>query len=97
MKSNSQRPAKNRSVEKTKKGKYSPTLSVPHIEELIDSGMITIGMLGSVCVATAADDDMTYATLVRRRGESLAQLLVRLDHAVDNAISLGLFTDQLNR
>jgi len=33
---------------------------------------------------------------VRRRGESLSQLLVRLDHAIDKAFTLGIFTDEIN-
>jgi hypothetical protein len=35
--------------------------------------------------------------LVRRRGESLVQLLVRLDQAIDKALTLGIFTDEINR
>jgi acetylglutamate kinase len=72
-------------------------LSLPNIAELIDDGEITIGMLRPVgCVATAADEDCTYAMLVRRRGESLGQLLVRLDKAIDKALTLGIFTDEIN-
>ena len=49
------------------------------------------------CVATAADEDCTYVMLVRRRDESLLQLLSRLDQAIDKAITLGIFTDEINR
>jgi len=49
------------------------------------------------CVATAADEDISYATLVLRRGESLVQFLIRLDQALDKALTLGIFTDQINR
>jgi hypothetical protein len=71
---------------------------LPNIAELIDYGEITIGMLHSVgCVATAADEDCTYAMLVRRRGESLFQLLARLDQAIDKGLTLGIFTDEINR
>jgi hypothetical protein len=71
---------------------------LPNIAELIGSGEITIGMLHPVgCVATAADEDCTYAMLVRRRGESLLQLLARLDQAIDQALTLGIFTDEINR
>ncbi|HVP50210.1 MAG TPA: hypothetical protein VMT56_03205 [Candidatus Bathyarchaeia archaeon] len=37
-----------------------------------------------------------YAMLVRRRGESLVQLLSRLDQAIDKALTLGIFTDEIN-
>ncbi len=48
------------------------------------------------CVATAVDEDCTYAMLVRRRGESLFQLLTGLDQAIDKALNLGIFTDEIN-
>ena len=71
--------------------------SLSNIAELIEDGEITIGMLRPVgCVATAADEDCTYAMLVRRRGESLFQLLARLDQAIDKALTVGIFTDEIN-
>jgi hypothetical protein len=48
------------------------------------------------CVATAADEDRTYAMLVRRRGESLLRLLSRLDQAIDKALTLSIFTNEIN-
>jgi len=84
---------------KQKVGKSSPAsaLSLPHIAQLIESGDITIGMLRPVgCVATAADEDCTYAMLVRRRGESLFQLLARLDQAIEKALTDGICTDEIN-
>lgn len=72
-------------------------LSLPNIAELINHGDITIGTLRSVgCVATAADEDCTYAMLVRRRGETLSQLLVRLDRAIYKALAEDIFTDEIN-
>jgi len=35
--------------------------------------------------------------LVRRRGESLIQFLIRLDRAMHQTLTLGIFTDQINR
>lgn len=99
MESRSERPARTRSVKKKAKAERSAAaLSLPNIAQLIDDGEITIGMLHSVgCVATATDRDCTYAMLVRRRGESLVQLLTRLDKAIDQALTLGIFTDEINR
>jgi len=34
--------------------------------------------------------------LVRRRGETLAQLLARLDHAIDQALTEDIYTDEIN-
>ncbi len=98
MKSGTRRPAGNGTANKARSKNSAPELLLPGIEQLINyNGEITIGSLNSRCVATAADDELTYATLVRRRGESLHQLLKRLDKAVDNALTLGIFIDQLNR
>ena len=92
------RTARTRNVRKKAKANSSVAgLSLPNIAELIEDGEITIGMLRPVgCIATAADEDCTYAMLLRRRGESLSQLLVRLDHAIDKAFTLGIFTDEIN-
>lgn len=98
MESQNQRPVRKRSVKKGKAESPAEALALPDIAELIDYGEITIGRLSSVgCVATAADEDCTYAMLVRRRGESLTQLLVRLDQAIDKVETLGIFTDEINR
>ncbi len=97
MESRHQRSARTHSVKK-KAAAETPVaaLSLPNIAELIDYGEITIGRLGSVCMATAADEDCTYAMLVRRRGETLLQLLARLDQAIEKALTLGIFTDEIN-
>ena len=95
-----QRPSRRatRSV-KPKAAGNSPVaaLSLPNIAELIDYGEITVGVLRPVgCVATAADEDCTYAMLLRRRGESLFQLLARLDQAIEKALTDGICTDKIN-
>lgn len=98
MESRRQRAARTRSVKNEAKTDSSAVgLSLPNIAELIEDGDITIGRLRPIgCVATAADEDCTYAMLVRRRGESLLQFLVRLDQAIDKALTLGIFTDEIN-
>jgi hypothetical protein len=71
--------------------------SMPHIAELIDSGQITVGVMEPVgCVAVASQDGNTLAQLQRRKGETFLQLLTRLDQAVDNALTSGIFTDEIN-
>ncbi len=72
--------------------------SLPNLAELIDYGEITVGTLAPVgCVTVASDEDCTYAMLRRRKGETLLQLLSRLDQAIDKALTLGTFTDEINR
>ena len=72
--------------------------SLPNIEFLIDgNGEITIGGIASIpCAATAADEDQCFAMLVRRNGESLGQLLRRLDRAIEMAAEDEIFIDEIN-
>ena len=73
------------------------TLSLPHIAELISSGSIMIGVVRPVgCVAVANDEVNCLAMLKRCNGETLAQLLVRLDLAVGKAFTDDIFTDEIN-
>jgi hypothetical protein len=72
-------------------------VSLPNIEDLIAYGDITLGVLRPIgCVASAADADRCLAMLVRRRGETLGQLLTRLDRAIEKAINEDIFTDEIN-
>jgi len=67
-------------------------LSLPNIADLITYGEITVGVLDPVgCVAVATDEHNSLAMLVRRQDETLAQLLARLDQAIDKAL-----TDEIN-
>jgi hypothetical protein len=72
--------------------------SLPNIEFLIDgNGEITIGAIASIpCAATAADEDQCLAMLVRRDGETLGQLLIRLDRAVEIDAEDEAFIDEIN-
>ena len=97
METRRQHSARTHNINKTTESSVG-ALSLPNIAELIEDGEITIGMLRPAgFVATAADEDCSYAMLVRRRGESLFQLLARLDQAIDKALTLGIFTDEVNR
>ena len=70
---------------------------LPHIAELIIDGEITVGTLVPVgCVAIATDRHNTLAMLVRREGETLTQLLTRLDLAIGKAFTEEVFTDEIN-
>ena len=72
-------------------------LSLPHIAEFIDYGEITLGQMYPIgCVAVAADEHNSLAMLVRREGETLAQLLIRLDQAIAKALEDDIFTDEIN-
>ena len=73
-----------------------PELS--YIEETITHGAITIGVIPPLkeCVAIAHEGKNTLAMLKRRRGESLTELLSRLDIAIALAHTEDTFTDEIN-
>ena len=72
--------------------------SLRNLEALLDArGEITIGSIGPIpCVATASDDDITYATLQRRPGEPLGDLLDRLDATLAWAWENEELVDEIN-
>lgn len=72
--------------------------SLPNIESLIDGGGdVTIGRVGPIaCAATAANEHHSLAMLVRREGETLEQLLMRLEAAIEKAIEEEIFIDEIN-
>ena len=73
------------------------TVSLPNIENLITYGDITLGVLRPVgCITTAAGEDRCLAMLVRRRGETLVQFLMRLDKAIDKALTEDVYIDEIN-
>ena len=70
---------------------------LPHIAALIADGEITVGILNPVgCVAAATDGHNTLAMLKRRPDETLAQLLTRLDQAIERAWTEEIYTDEIN-
>jgi hypothetical protein len=73
------------------------SLPLPHIADFIEDGEITLGQMYPVgCVAIANDGHNTLAMLVRRNGETLAQILARLDQAIAKALDEDIFTDEIN-
>ena len=68
------------------------------IEWLVDGeGEITIGRVGRIrCAAVASDGHNALSMLVRRRGESLEDLLTRLDDAIRLAVEEDTYTDEIN-
>lgn len=70
-----------------------------NIEWLIaNHGSITIGDIGANvgCVAAAADQDLCYAMLAQRDGESLLELMGRLDRAIATASETSVTVDEIN-
>lgn len=56
-----------------------------------------MGILNPVgCVAVATDGHNTLAMLKRRPGETLTQLLTRLDQAIERAWTEEIHTDEIN-
>ena len=61
-------------------------------------GQITLGHVHPVrnCVATATDEAQCLAMLVQRDGETLDDLLHRLDAAIADAYDNDRFADEIN-
>jgi hypothetical protein len=71
--------------------------TLPSIEELLKYGQITLSNVSPVgCVAVAHDGRQTLAMLLLRNGESVTELLTRLDLAIAKALSEGIRTDEVN-
>ena len=73
---------------------------LPYIEETIARGAITIGVVPppplKQCVAIAHEGRHTLAMLKRQKGESLTELLSRLNLAIARAHTEDIFTDEIN-
>jgi len=75
----------------------SIVLTLPNIAELIQYGEITVGNKYPIGeIAVASDENNCLAMLVRRDGETLAQLLTRLDQAIAKAFNEDIYTDEIN-
>ena len=75
------------------------SLVLPNLEAFLEGDVpqISIGAIGPIqCAAVAADPHNMLAALVRRPGETLQQLLERLDAAVLLAMRQDIFTDDIN-
>lgn len=80
-------------------GRLSASIdALENIVALIDSGgQISLGELPPIpCAAVASDDNNCLAMLKRRSGESLHDLLIRLDAAIALACNEQEFTDEIN-
>ena len=75
-----------------------PTSPWPYLQGLIDAdGSFVIGRVDPIpCAAIASDDHVMYAAPVRRDGETLTQLLDRLDAALAKAFATDDYTDEIN-
>lgn len=77
---------------------FKPSSPWPHIEEFLESGgNIEIGRVSPLdYVAVASDEHTMLAALTRNAGETLMELIHRLDDAVDLALNEGTLTDEIN-
>ena len=76
---------------------HSLDQSLPYIGELMKRGQNTLGNVRPVgCVAVAHDGSQTVCMLLLREGETVTQLLTRLDLAIAKAFTEGARTDEVN-
>jgi hypothetical protein len=92
-------PQTNSRIDKEASGErvaFDPS-SLPHIADLIADGEIAFGVVEPMgCVATVTDESSCLAMLVRRDGETLGELLIRLDLAIARAFVDDICTDEVN-
>jgi hypothetical protein len=63
-----------------------------------NGGDLSIGSIGPIpCAAVASDEDSMLAAAVKRPGESLTELLLRVDAAIDKALNDQEYLDEINR
>ena len=75
----------------------SQDAALPYLTRFIEYRKITIGAMEPVGgVAIASEGRRTYVMLRRRGGETLDQLMTRLDHAIAKVVLEGTFTDEIN-
>jgi hypothetical protein len=71
----------------------------PHIAALLarTGGQIMLGRVAPIeGAAIAVDEQALIATLVRRDGESVNELLLRLESAIGAALHQGVVTNEVN-
>jgi hypothetical protein len=82
-------------IAKRRASAASPFANIEWVIE--DGGSIHVGGVGGIdCVASAADKDLCYAMLARREGETLLDLLRRLDKSIAIAAKTAETIDEIN-
>ena len=90
------RQAKRRTPRRLSGGKSSP---FPRLEAFVlgEDGTVSVGPIGPVaCAAVASDEHSMYVALQRRRGETLMQLLARLEMSLGPALDEDQYVDEIN-
>lgn len=87
--------ARTRSAEHVRTASASP---FPTLQDFIDyGGHIDVGRVYPLeCVAIANDEHTMYVALQRRKGESLMDLLTRLDASLKHCLDNEDFIDEIN-
>ena len=90
------RKAKRRTPRRLSGAKSSP---FPRLDAFVlgEDGNISIGRVGAIaCAAIASDEHCMYVALQRRRGETMMQLLARLEMALGPALEDHQYVDEIN-
>jgi hypothetical protein len=93
------RPRRGTAPRRVEESGFDPgAAELKYIAMLIDDGgQITLGALHPIpCVAVANDDHGSLAMLRRRPGESVPQLLVRLNDSIAIAVETDEMIDEIN-
>ena len=93
------RPHRGTASSRVETSQFDPgAAELKYIAMLIDDGgQITVGALHPIpCVAIANDDHGSLAMLQRRPGESIPQLLLRLNDSIALAVEADEMIDEIN-
>lgn len=68
------------------------------LQDFIDNGgQISIGRIAPIpCAAVANDDHVMYVAILKRKGESLVQLIERLDRTLADCLENETTVDEIN-
>jgi|GEM_PF-2454762 len=87
-----------KSAKQKKRSKTASAVPFPTLQEFIDyGGHIDLGRIRPIeCAAIASDEHTMYVALQRRSGETLIDLLSRLDNSLEYCLDNEEYIDEIN-
>jgi len=92
------RPAPKRSLRATHAREIDRSVPLATLQDFIDNGgQISVGRISPIpCAAVANDEHAMHLAILRRKGESLMQLIERLDRTLADCLENETTVDEIN-
>lgn len=92
------RPAPKRKRPAARADEIDRSAPLATLQDFIDTGgQISIGRISPIpCAAVANDDHLMYVAILKRKGESLAQLIDRLGRTLADCLENDTTVDEIN-